>query len=174
MSHTLEHAFDPGEMCRDAAFVLCSDGLLCVTVPNIAALTARLAGPYWHFVVPEHLSYFSAKTLVSLLKNNGFDPIRVYTRSVRTNAYFYFGTIKRLKVDKLLSGILRITPEQWKAMEQKSSMEKIVGPCHRDDLGTKKQAIEGLIRAISKMWPKKALTKMRLGDELVVIAERAS
>lgn len=172
MSHVLEHAFDPGEMCRDVGYVLRPGGLLYVAVPNITALTARLTGPYWHFVVPEHLSFFSAKTLVNLLENNGFEPIQVHTQYIRTNAYFYFGMAKRLKIDKLFASLLGITSEQWKTAEQETATGVTVTPCSCYGLSKKKQAIEKIIKIVNKVWPKKALAKAGLGEEVIVIAKR--
>ena len=172
MSHTLEHAFNPAEMCDDARYVLRTGGLLYVAVPNISALTARLTGPYWHFVVPEHLSFFSASTLVNLLKNSGFEPIQIRTRYVRTNAYFYFGIAKRLKIDRLLASLLRITAKEWKTAKQNVDTEVVAASCSRDGSGKKKQAIERVVTVINKAWPKKTLVKLGLGEEVIVIAKR--
>jgi SAM-dependent methyltransferase len=74
----LEHVPDPQEFLLQAAALLEPGGLLHVVVPNdynVLQLDAcaRLDLPRWWVAPPEHLTYFSAKTLQLLVRRCGFD-----------------------------------------------------------------------------------------------------
>ena len=77
-----EHVHDPLAELAEARRILSPDGLLLVEVPNFAsprytvarARTAlRLCRPFWERVnVPEHVFYYSPRTLDALLAQAGF------------------------------------------------------------------------------------------------------
>jgi SAM-dependent methyltransferase len=83
--HVLEHIHDPIAELSDVRRVLADDGLLLVEVPNYAGLryvngrartALRLCRPFWERVnVPEHVFYFTPKTLRALLQKTGFAPL---------------------------------------------------------------------------------------------------
>jgi SAM-dependent methyltransferase len=85
----LEHVHDPVGELAEARRVLADDGLLLVEVPNWAGLryrwarvwtALRLRRPLWESVnVPEHLFYFTRRTLNALLAKSGFVPVRFAT-----------------------------------------------------------------------------------------------
>jgi len=64
---TIEHLTDPMRTLRSAARLLRSGGVLAVTTPDIEG---RLG--YFSWKPPEHLFYFSARTLSRLLDEAGF------------------------------------------------------------------------------------------------------
>ena len=64
---TIEHLTDPMRTLRSAARLLRSGGLLAITTPDIEG---RLG--YFSWKPPEHLFYFSARTLARLLDETGF------------------------------------------------------------------------------------------------------
>ncbi len=69
----LEHLPDPISALRSAHHLLKTGGVIAVNVPDIGSAFAHLMGPRWHAIVPpEHLSYFSEKTLSSVLERVGF------------------------------------------------------------------------------------------------------
>jgi 2-polyprenyl-3-methyl-5-hydroxy-6-metoxy-1,4-benzoquinol methylase len=74
----LEHVPDPQECVLEATALLRPNGLLHVVVPNDynvlqLAACAKLDLPHWWVQPPEHLTYFTAKTLQLLLRRCGFD-----------------------------------------------------------------------------------------------------
>jgi SAM-dependent methyltransferase len=83
--HVLEHIHDPIAELADVRRVLADDGLLLIEVPNYAGLryrngrvrtAMRLCRPFWERVnVPEHVFYFTPKTLRALLAKAGFCPL---------------------------------------------------------------------------------------------------
>lgn len=72
MFDVLEHLDDPLGDLREAHRLLKPGGLVCVKVPNIAALQARLLGRHWFAVdVPRHLQDFSPASLRYALRAAG-------------------------------------------------------------------------------------------------------
>ncbi len=62
----LEHLVDPLAHVRRAADLLRPGGHLLVLVPNVASLAVRLCGARYRYVMPDHVNYFSARTLTAL------------------------------------------------------------------------------------------------------------
>lgn len=83
--HVLEHIPDPVAELADVRRVLADDGLLLIEVPNYAGLRylggrlrtkLHLCRPFWERVnVPEHLFYFTPRTLHRLLEKAGFSVV---------------------------------------------------------------------------------------------------
>lgn len=68
-----EHVRDPMAEAEGIAHVLRDGGTLYLTTPNFDALSRRLLGPRWSVIAyPEHLSYFSPRTIRSWLGRFGF------------------------------------------------------------------------------------------------------
>jgi len=59
----MEHLFEPGEFLKKAATILKPGGLCFILVPNMDSLAVRLLGPKYRYIFPEHLNYFSPRTL---------------------------------------------------------------------------------------------------------------
>lgn len=82
MSEVLEHVLEPRATLRRAASLLREDGLICVVVPNdYNPLQLQLRGhvgnggrPWW-LAPPQHLNYFTPRTLRHLLRDVGFSHI---------------------------------------------------------------------------------------------------
>jgi 2-polyprenyl-3-methyl-5-hydroxy-6-metoxy-1,4-benzoquinol methylase len=73
MHDVIEHVKDPVGMIKKSAELLTKQGLLVLTTPDAGSIWARVWGKRWHaFVPPQHLFYFSAKNLTSILEKNGF------------------------------------------------------------------------------------------------------
>jgi 2-polyprenyl-3-methyl-5-hydroxy-6-metoxy-1,4-benzoquinol methylase len=74
----VEHLADPAAEAKLLARVVRPGGLLYCTTPNFNSLSRRMLGPRWRVIdYPEHLIYFTAKTLKTWLAPFGFRPIRV-------------------------------------------------------------------------------------------------
>ena len=63
----LEHLASPRPFLEKAVSVLRPGGLCFVLVPNLGSLAARLLGPRYRYVYPQHLNYFTKRTLTQLL-----------------------------------------------------------------------------------------------------------
>jgi 2-polyprenyl-3-methyl-5-hydroxy-6-metoxy-1,4-benzoquinol methylase len=83
----LEHVPNPESFLRQAASVLKPGGLCFVLVPNLQSLAARLLGPRYRYIYPQHLNYFSADSLERLaaahlrlveLRSMHFNPLVIW------------------------------------------------------------------------------------------------
>lgn len=78
----LEHLPAPLGHLRELARVTRAGGLLLLTTPNFGGLSRRWLGLRWRGVDPEHLGYFTARTLSWALKQAGYGRVRTRARSL--------------------------------------------------------------------------------------------
>ena len=72
-TEAIEHINDVNNFLEHAYNLLNPNGLIYITTPNFSCLERFLMGQNWGMVVPpEHLSYFTPKTLNLVMKKNGF------------------------------------------------------------------------------------------------------
>ena len=74
----IEHLPDPVAFARRVRGWLVPEGVLAMTLPNIASPTARLMGRQWfYYAAPDHVHYFTPTTIERLLADAGFAIITV-------------------------------------------------------------------------------------------------
>lgn len=74
----LDHARDPFRDLKSASKILKNGGLLVITCGDSEAFFANLMRSKWYlYVPPTHLFFFSKKTLLRILKDLGFVPLKV-------------------------------------------------------------------------------------------------
>ena len=78
----LEHLPDPVVHLKELARVTRAGGLLLLTTPNFGGLSRRWLGLGWRVVDPEHLGYFTARTLARALTEAGYGRVRTRARSL--------------------------------------------------------------------------------------------
>jgi len=76
-SDVLEHVRDPRAFLRSVRALLREDGIAIAIVPSLDSVSARLMKSKWVEFKPEHLWYFSTKTLSQLLHGEHFGMLRV-------------------------------------------------------------------------------------------------
>lgn len=73
MSSFLEHEYQPRRLFRELRRVLTPDGSMVVKVPNFASWNRVVRGKNWSgFRYPDHVSYFTPRTLATLAKRENF------------------------------------------------------------------------------------------------------
>ena len=76
MLDVLEHLRDPLPFMRAVHGRVRPGGRLLIMTPNIRSLLARVSGRRWvSFKVPEHVHYYSPKSLTALLSRCGFEVV---------------------------------------------------------------------------------------------------
>lgn len=78
----LEHLPAPRPHLAELARVLRPGGLLLLSTPSVAGLSWRVLGGRWRVVDPEHLGYFTPRTLRGELRRHGFDAVSVRSRGL--------------------------------------------------------------------------------------------
>ena len=88
----IEHINNPQEEIQNFNQILRKGGLVYITTPNWNALLRyRLKAAYNVIVYPEHLSYYTPRTIKKLFKSKGFKSLKVMTTGI---------SITRLKTSK--------------------------------------------------------------------------
>ncbi|MBI4065410.1 class I SAM-dependent methyltransferase [Candidatus Gottesmanbacteria bacterium] len=73
LSQFIEHVSNPNDILKKCYLLLKNNGFLYIATPNIKSISAKVLGVgFDHLIPPEHLGYYSRKTLERLLINNGF------------------------------------------------------------------------------------------------------
>lgn len=76
----VEHLRDPLSEAATLANLVRTGGLFYCTTPNFNALSRHLLGPRWEAIgYPEHLNYFTPRTITSWLRGFGFRQIELAT-----------------------------------------------------------------------------------------------
>ena len=79
----IEHVPNPAAFLRRAGEVVRPGGLVYLTTPNFASLDRFVAGKDWKIIHPEHLTYFTPRTLLALVNKTGcFDILNFRTRNL--------------------------------------------------------------------------------------------
>ncbi len=74
----LEHVDNPRLYIQRVRSLLEDGGVVAINTVDIGSVWARIFGKYWHLIVPpEHLHYFSNKSLTMLLEQEGFEVLEV-------------------------------------------------------------------------------------------------
>jgi 2-polyprenyl-3-methyl-5-hydroxy-6-metoxy-1,4-benzoquinol methylase len=79
----LEHLVEPLRELQHFAALLRPGGQLYLTTPNFNSVSRRLTGAAWNIIAyPEHLNYFTPRTLARALRTAGFARIRIATTGI--------------------------------------------------------------------------------------------
>lgn len=77
--HVLEHVESPSKYLEKAFSILEKDGVVVGEVPNYNSLILSIfKDKYSWIMIPEHITYYSPKSLEMVLRNQGFTDIMVF------------------------------------------------------------------------------------------------
>lgn len=69
----MEHLLEPKKFLRKAAALLKPGGYCFILVPNMKSLAVRLLGAKYRYIFPQHVNYFTAKTLEQFSRVENFE-----------------------------------------------------------------------------------------------------
>jgi 2-polyprenyl-3-methyl-5-hydroxy-6-metoxy-1,4-benzoquinol methylase len=98
MWDVIEHVWDPRAVCRQLVGYLKVGGSLFLSTPDIGAATARVMRSRWAFMTPpEHLGFFSPRSLRSLLEGElGLETTSSYASGKWANVGFLAYKLRRV------------------------------------------------------------------------------
>lgn len=94
----IEHLWDPVDTCEKLIKFLKPEGYIFISTPNIGSLASHIMKKYWIFMtVPEHLGFFSRKTLNYLFeKRLNLKMVKWMAKGKWVNFGFILYKIKRI------------------------------------------------------------------------------
>lgn len=140
-SQVLEHLPQPRHELRHLRTLLAPQGLMWIDVPNYDSLTIRLnRDDFMLNEPPQHLNYFNATTLASLLTRCGFKPLQITTfgglkwenlvgRPIRSEIADAYARLPEPKSKADVPDVLRSVP-LWK----RAALKLVVKPVLYDRL----------------------------------------
>lgn len=79
----LEHINNPHEEIENFRRILRPGGVLYITTPNFNSISRRILKDRWHIITyPEHLCYYSARSLDKLLTDHQFKKVYIKTNGL--------------------------------------------------------------------------------------------
>jgi len=73
MYHVIEHVSSPHEELRELRRIIKPGGWLVLETPNIATAWYRLLGARWRQIIPDHIFFFTPRTITRLCESSGFE-----------------------------------------------------------------------------------------------------
>jgi cyclopropane fatty-acyl-phospholipid synthase-like methyltransferase len=105
MLDLLEHITEPQAFLAALRGHLRPAGRLFIMTPNIRSLLARVSGPRWvSFKIPEHVVYYSPRSIRRLLADAGFEVLSVNGAGQYVTVAFLLSRLQRL-VPRLAAGL---------------------------------------------------------------------
>jgi len=102
----LEHLAEPKKYLKAAQDILNQGGILAVNTIDRGSLYAKLTGKNWHAIVPpEHLFYYSARSLKILLEANGFKIIERFKIGKKFTLPYIFKVLANSHKVKILASL---------------------------------------------------------------------
>ena len=89
MCDVLEHLEDPAEALTTLHGLIEPGGVLYLTVPDAGSVVAQALGRRWWAVLPMHLHYFTRRSMATLLRRNGFEPVEVRSHAKAFSVLYY-------------------------------------------------------------------------------------
>jgi SAM-dependent methyltransferase len=102
----IEHLPDPRRSLLEVARILRPGGVCSVVTPDLGSLAAKVLGGRWEEMqkMPEHIYFFDRRSLATLLRAAGFEPLE-------------WGTVgKRMSVEETATRLRPSAPRLWGAV----------------------------------------------------------
>ncbi len=95
LNGVFEHIYDPASTLKKCRQILKENGLLVMAIPNIESLGYKIHQKNWYHLQPgRHIYHFSPKTIVMLLKKEGFRVLQISHAYKVHNYYSLYENIR--------------------------------------------------------------------------------
>lgn len=109
MWDVIEHLANPREHLDQIMRLLAPDGVLILSTPNYSSIWSKILKSRWAFMTPpEHLGFFSARSMRKFLTTNGFAIDQIYSKGKFTNFGFLLYKLNRKARLKFLGCIVEL------------------------------------------------------------------
>lgn len=110
MWDVLEHLPSPAKELITVSGSIEKGGFLAINTIDLSSLWARIMGRKWHLIIPpEHLYFFTKKSLRHLLKETGFELLEMKTVGKSFTFSYIFKTLYNWQGIKLWKSLERMT-----------------------------------------------------------------
>ena len=116
-SHLIEHITEPVSFLASLMPRLAEDGIVMFVTPNVESWLSRISGSRWvSYKIPEHVAYYSPKTIERLLNEVGLEVIAIDSAYQYYRLPFLMG-----KIRDLIRPLGAIVPkfENWSAFSHR-------------------------------------------------------
>ncbi|MGC4022134.1 MAG: class I SAM-dependent methyltransferase [Cyclobacteriaceae bacterium] len=84
----IEHINTPQNEAKIFNTILRPGGIAYITTPNFNSISRNILGPKWNVIeYPEHLSYYTPRTLTQLFEQNNFEKIEISTTGISLDRF---------------------------------------------------------------------------------------
>ncbi len=95
-TEVIEHINNPLEVINHISGLLKNGGYLYITTPNFSSLERRVLKGQWGMIAyPEHISFYSPKTLDQILRKSGYEKVFLKTENISIFRIIQFLNEKR-------------------------------------------------------------------------------
>jgi dolichol-phosphate mannosyltransferase len=112
----IEHCVDVNIFLKEISMLLKDDGVFVFSTIFIDSLFAKIAGRYWPWILPMHLSYFNKDFIDTVLRDNNLKQVSVSNHihySQISYALRGFSNKLPLKIKLILQFFIAFVPEKW-------------------------------------------------------------
>ncbi len=109
-TEVIEHILNPVPVLNHLNSLLIDGGHIFITTPNFSAIERVVLGGKWGMLCyPEHLGYFTPRTLHLALKNTGFTRVKMYTENVSIFRILQAIGVKKGSQEKISDSLQSLT-----------------------------------------------------------------
>jgi len=102
LTEVIEHVNNPIDVIENISQLLKKDGLLYLTTPNFSSLERRvLLGQWGMFCYPEHISFYSPRTLNAILRRCGYEKVSLTTENISVFRIIQFLNRKKVSAGSI-------------------------------------------------------------------------